>query len=152
MMMTRRDMAVLGTLAFGASGLLSDTAAAADDAAAVAEAVEAYRKAILAQDKAQLEKLAAEQLSYGHSSAVVQTKAEFVNGVMTRKATLKLLEFPDVKVVGIAGNAAIVRHTWHSESELNGKPQSIRLGVLMVWQKQDDDWKLLARQGYKLPG
>ena len=150
MQINRRDLAAVGALALGISGLLASTAAA-EDAAAVTDAVEAYRKAVLAQDKAQLEKLAAEQLSYGHSSAVVQTKAEFVNGVMTRKGTVKSIEFPDVKVVGLAGNAAVVRHTWHSESEQDGKPQSIKIGVLMVWQKQDADWKLLARQGYKLP-
>ena len=151
MHISRRDLAAAGALALGASSMLSNTAAAAEEEAGVTEAVEAYRKAILAQDKAQLEKLAAAQLSYGHSSAVVQTKAEFVNGVMTRKATVKSIEFPDVKVVGMAGNAAVVRHTWHSESELDGKPQSTKIGVLMVWQKQDADWKLLARQGYKLP-
>jgi hypothetical protein len=150
MPISRRDLAAAGALAFGSS-LLAYPAAAAEDAAAVTGAVETYRKAVLAQDKAQLERLAAEQLSYGHSSAVVQTKAEFVNGVMSRKATVKRLDFPDVKVVGIAGNAAIVRHTWDSESELDGKPQLTKIGVLMVWQKQDGDWKLLARQGYKLP-
>jgi ketosteroid isomerase-like protein len=43
-----------------------------------------------------------------------------------------------------------VRHLWESESETDGKPASVRIGVLQVWQKQDGNWKLLARQGYSL--
>jgi hypothetical protein len=149
MNITRRDIAALGALAFGTTGLIR-TADAAGAEAAVAQAVEALRKAIFAQTKAQLEALTAAELSYGHSSAVVQSKAEFVNGVMTRKGTLKSLEFQDVKVA-LAGDAAIVRHGWLSQSEADGKATATKLGVLAVWQRQRGHWKLLARQGYKLP-
>jgi hypothetical protein len=149
MHMTRRDIAALGAVALGAAGLIEPAAAAAADAA-VGQAVEALRKAIFAQSKGQLEALTAAELSYGHSSAVVQNKAEFVNGVMTRKGTLKSLEFPDVKV-WLAGDAAVVRHGWLSESEADGKATTTKLGVLAVWQRQRGRWKLLARQGYKLP-
>ena len=69
---------------------------------------------------------------------------------MTRKAVVKSLAFPELKVA-VAGNAAIARHIWLSESELDGKTTTTRLGVLEVWQKQDGDWKLLARQGFTLP-
>src|SRR5579863_7359621 len=93
----RRDLAAVGAWVLGMTALVA-TARAADDDAALAQQVEALRKAILAQDKAALETLVSDQLSYGHSSAVVQNKAEFVNGVMTRKATVKSLEFPELKV------------------------------------------------------
>lgn len=149
MNMTRREMAAAAALAVGAAGFVTQAAAAGAEAA-VGQAVEALRKAIFAQTKAQLEALTAAELSYGHSSAVVQNKAEFVNGVMTRKGTLKSLEFPDVKVT-LAGDAAIVRHGWLSQSEADGKTTTTKLGVLAVWQKQRGRWKLLARQGYKLP-
>ena len=33
---------------------------------------------------------------------------------------------------------------------MDGKPTTTKIGVLQVWQKQDGNWKLLARQGYKL--
>jgi Domain of unknown function (DUF4440) len=117
---------------------------------AVEDALEALRKAILTQDKVQLEKVTAGRLSYGHSTALVQNQAEFVDGVMTRPETVKSIEFTQVKV-SFSGEAAIVRHLWHSEVELDGRPQSIRIGVLTVWQNQAGDWKLLARQAYRLP-
>ena len=48
------------------------------------------------------------------------------------------------------GDAAVVRHLHESESETDGKPASIKIGALQVWQKQDGNWKLPARQGYML--
>jgi ketosteroid isomerase-like protein len=147
---TRRNLAIVGAVALGAASLLRGSAAFADasDEAAVKDSVEALRKALLAADKAQLEQLAADQLSYGHSSGKVQNKAEFVDGVVTRKAVVKSLDFPEL-TVAVAGDAAIARHLYVSDSETDGKPNNVRIGSLEVWQKQDGNWKLLARQGFK---
>lgn len=150
MAVTRRDLAVAGALALGASRMLCSTGALAEtDEAAVGQAVEALRKALLDKDKTRLQQLTAAQLSYGHSDGRVQTQAEFIDGVMTGRAVVKSLTFPDLKV-GLAGDAAIARHIYASESETDGKASSTKLGVLAVWQKQEGSWKLLARQGYKL--
>ena len=92
------------------------------------------REALLKADKAQLERLTADQLSYGHSDGRVQNKPEFIDGVMTR-ATVKSLTFPDLKIE-VAGDAAIARHLYESQSELDGKTNTIRIGTLEVWQKQ----------------
>jgi Domain of unknown function (DUF4440) len=79
------------------------------DEAAVKQSVEALREALLKADKTQLERLTSDQVSYGHSDGRVQDKPEFINGIMTRKTTVKLLTFPDLKV-SVAGDAAIARH------------------------------------------
>jgi hypothetical protein len=150
MRITRRHLAVAGALALGGLGLLQRSPAVADsaDEAAVAQAVEALRKAIVSQDKAQLEALCAEQLSYGHSGGRVETKAQFINGVMTRRAILKALTLSD-HTIAIVGADAIARHTWTSESETDGKTTNTKIGVLQVWQKQGGTWKLLARQAFR---
>jgi hypothetical protein len=150
MKIDRRRLAIAGVTLVGAANLLRSAPALADDEAAVTQAVEALRKAVLEQNKGDLDKLTVEQLSYGHSSAVVQNKAEFIDGVMTRKATVKSLTFPELKVM-MAGNNAIARHRYVSESEQDGKTTNIDIGILEVWAKADGGWKLLARQGYKLP-
>ena len=150
MNLTRRDLAVAGVFALGATTVIGPVLAATDDEEAVKQAVEALRKAIIAQDRATLETLAAEQLSYSHSDAHLEDKAKFINAIMTRKAVFKSLEFPEL-TVSIAGNNAIVRHLWVSESELDGKVTNTKIGVLQVWQKQDSGWKLLARASFKLP-
>ena len=151
MQTTRRDLAVMGALAIGLPTLLGGSPALAEagDEAAVKQNVEALREALLKADKSQLERLSADQLSYGHSDGKVQGKVEFIDGVMTRKATVKSITFPDIKV-SVAGDAAIARHLYESESETDGKPNNVKIGMLSVWQKQVGNWKLLARQGYKL--
>jgi hypothetical protein len=151
MTIDRRRLALAGAIALGAAKLLDDAPAfaAAGDEAAVSDAVEALRKAAFDKNRADLDKLTADQLSYGHSSAVVQNKAEFIDGVMNRKGTLKTLTYPDLKVA-VAGANAIARHRYVSESELDGKTTNIDIGILEVWTKQDGGWKLLARQGFKL--
>jgi ketosteroid isomerase-like protein len=151
MQINRRDLAAAGVLALGTASLFSSSPARAEagDEAAVKQSVEAMREALLKADKPQLERLTADQVSYGHSDGRVQNKAEFIDGVMTRKAIVKSITFPDLKI-SVAGDAAIARHLYESESETDGKPNNVRIGTLQVWQKQGGNWKLLARQGYKL--
>jgi ketosteroid isomerase-like protein len=150
MNLTRRDLAVAGVFALGATTVIGPVMAATDNEEAVKQAVEALRNAIIAQDRTTLETLAAEQLSYSHSDAHLEDKAKFINAIMTRKAVFKSLEFPEL-TIAIAGNNAIVRHLWVSESELDGKVTNTKIGVLQVWQKQGSSWKLLARASFKVP-
>src|SRR5919202_4674486 len=150
MRITRRHFAAAGAFALGSVSLWRSSAAGAEsaDEAAVAQAVEALRKAVFGQEKTQLEALCAEELSYGHSDGRVENKAQFINGVMTRKAILKSLTLSD-HTITVVGTDAIARHTWASESETDGRPTSTKIGVLQVWQKQGGAWKLLARQGFR---
>ena len=152
MSITRRHLVAAGAVALGSWGLQRSAPAVAQsaDEAAVARAVEALRKATFGQEKSQLEELCAEEVAYGHSDGRVETKAQFINGVMTRKATLKSLTLSD-HVVAIVGVNAIARHKWASESELDGKATSTRIAVMQVWLKQGGTWKLLARQAARLP-
>jgi ketosteroid isomerase-like protein len=153
MNVSRRDFAVAGVFALGASALsLSGSVAGAEaaDEAALAQSIETLRQGILQQDKAKLDQVAASQISYGHSDGRVETKEQFINGVMNRKQTQKSLAFPELKVA-VVGNNAVARHIYLGESELDGKQTTTRIGALQVWQKQDGGWKLLARQGFRLP-
>ena len=106
--MTRREAMAAGAMTLGAvgAGLLFGGAAGAQSGedVAVTDVVEVLRKGILEADKAKLAQVAAEQLSYGHSSGRVETKEQFINGVLTRKAVVKSLAFPDLKVT-VVGNA-----------------------------------------------
>ena len=149
MELTRRELAGLSVLALGATAFVGSAQAESADEVTIKKVVDELRTAWFKQDKAKLESLTAEQLSYSHSDARLENKAKFIDGVMTRKATFKSLEFPDL-TVQTAGNVAVVRHLWVSESELEGKVTNTKIGVLQVWQKQDG-WKLLARASWRLP-
>ena len=150
MELSRRDLAAAGILALGASTLTGSARAESADEAAVKKAVDELRTAWLKQDKAKIEALTADQLSYSHSDARLEDKAKFIEGTMTRKATFKSLEWPEL-TAQIVGNTGVVRHLWVSESELDGKVTNTKIGVMQVWQKQDGGWKLLARASWRLP-
>jgi ketosteroid isomerase-like protein len=151
MIITRRQLAVASTFVLGASALVpvSSSFAESADAASIAEAVAALTKAMLAADKPQLEALVADQLSYGHSGGVIQNKAEFIDVIASKKTVYKSIALSD-QTVAFAGDNAIVRHAWSSESESDGKTTMSKIGVLQVWQKQGGNWKLLARQAFKV--
>ena len=151
MNLSRRDLAVAaGVFALGGAVFARSALANTEDEAAVKKAVEELKTAYLKQDKAKLEAMTLPQLSYSHSDARIEDKAKFIEGVMGRKATVKSLEFPDM-TVQVVGNTAIVRHLWVSQTELDGKVTDTKIGVMQVWQKQDGDWKLLARSSHRLP-
>jgi ketosteroid isomerase-like protein len=149
--LSRRDLAAAGAaLALGAIAFAGPAVADAADEAAVKKAVEEMKAAWLKQDKAKIEALSLPQLTYSHSDGRIEDKDKFIAGVMGRKATVKSLEYPDMKVQ-VVGNTAIVRHLWVSQSELEGKVTDTKIGVMQVWQKEGGNWKLLARASFRLP-
>jgi ketosteroid isomerase-like protein len=119
------------------------------DEAAVAQAVEAFRNAMLKADRSQFEALTAKQLSYGHSAGRIENKAEFIDAATSGRSTWKFITLTD-QTTQIVGDTAIVRHTLTGETERDGKANPVKIGVLMVWHKQDGGWKLLARQAVRL--
>jgi ketosteroid isomerase-like protein len=125
-----------------------DMTAQTGEEIAVVHAVEAFRKAMLASDRSQFEKLCADQLSYGHSAGSLETKAEFIAANTDGKSVWKFITLSD-QTVTVAGDTALARHMLTGETERDGKTYPIKIGILLVWQKQDGDWKLLARQAYK---
>ena len=150
---SRRDFAVAGALAVTASSLLLAGSAGADaaDEAAVAQGVETLRKALLEADRTKLEQVAAKDISYGHSDGRVETKAEFIANATNGKSKSVSLVYKDPKI-RVVGDVAIVRFHWLGESESvpEGKKSSTNLHILMNWQKQGADWKLLSRASTKL--
>jgi ketosteroid isomerase-like protein len=144
----RRHLA-LPVLAIGLLGLLPALAASADEEA-VAKNVEAFRAAQFALDAKALDALCAPELSYSHSDARVMDKATFITDATQRTTKALSLVYAD-PTIRVVGDAAIVRFIWVSESEAaDGKKRSTNLHILMVWQKQGGDWKLLARAATKL--
>lgn len=119
------------------------------DETAVATAVESLRKAMLDADKGNLEKYTAPELSYGHSSGKVETKAEFVEALASGKSDFVSIDLSN-QTIKMAGNTAIVRHVLTGSTLDNGVAGNVKLAILTIWQKQKGEWKLLARQAVRV--
>jgi ketosteroid isomerase-like protein len=145
-----RALAVGPALAVGLPGVVPAFAGSADEEA-VAKNVEAFRAAQVAADAKALDGLCAPELSYSHSDGRVEDKAAFVAGATNGKSKVLSLAYRDPKIA-IVGPAAIVRFHWVGEAESvpDGKKSSTNLHILMNWQKQGADWKLLSRASTKL--
>ena len=149
----RRRIARAGAAAalfgFAASPTRPALAQSADQGA-VAQAVEALNKAMLDVDRARLEALTADQLSYGHSAGRIENKKEFVDYLVSRASAFRRIDTSD-QTISLVDNEAIVRHLLTGETvSPAGQVSPVRIGVLQVWQKQGADWRLLARQAYRL--
>jgi ketosteroid isomerase-like protein len=125
--------------------------AASEDEDAVAKSVEAFRAAQFAANAEALASLCATELSYSHSDGRVEDKATFIANATSGKSKFLSLEYQDTKI-RVVGPAAIVRFHWVGEQEAvaDGKKSSTNLHILMNWQKQAADWKLLSRASTKL--
>ena len=136
--------------AFGVLGSLPALALSSDEAA-ITKNAEAHRAALMAGDAKALEALSAPELSYSHSDGHIEDKATFIANATDGKSKVLSLEYQDPKIT-IVGPAAIVRFHWVGEAQsvADGKKSSTNLHILMNWQKQGSDWKLLSRASTKL--
>jgi hypothetical protein len=148
MQIDRRQLA-LPALAIGLLGITPALANGEEEA--VAKNLEAFRLAQLAADAKAFDALCAPELSYSHSDGRVETKAEFIAASTNGKSKFVAIAYKDPKI-RVVGTTAIVRFNWTHESETipEGKKSSANLHILMSWQKQGADWKLLARGATRL--
>lgn len=116
---------------------------------AVAAAVEKLNKAIIDPEKSLLESIASDGLSYGHSGGKVQNKAEFVDDLINGAFNFSSVT-PVDQTISISGKNAIVRHIFVAKATNAGVPTDIRIGNVMVWRNEGGQWKLLARQAFRL--
>ncbi len=150
-----RRQLILPALAFGllsvAGVSVVPASAASADEEAVAKNVEAFRAAQFAADSKALDALRAAELSYSHSSGKVEDKPTFVANATNGKSKFLSLEYQD-PTIRIVGPAAIVRFHWVGEQQAiaDGKKSATNLHILMNWQKQGADWKLLSRSATQL--
>lgn len=110
----------------------------------------ALRNALLSKDSVALDKLMVDDVSYGHSTALIQNKAELIRAVKDGEQDYKSIEPSDMNV-RVYDNTAIVTMKFKASLTNMGKPVDLNLSVQLTWVKLNGDWKLVSRQGVKLP-
>jgi len=117
-----------------------------DDEKAVLAAEKQYAEAMLKRDAATLEKLLGDDLSYTHSSVLIETKADVLKGITSGKTNYKAIEFKTTTVRQY-GNTVITNH----EMIFAQPERSNRVYVTMVWVKQSGGWQMVQRQATRFP-
>lgn len=116
----------------------------------VENAVTYLVNALISGRQADLEYITNDSLSYGHSNGKIQNKKEFVNSLVTNQSDFVTMDITKQSTL-ISGNTAVVRHNLYAKTNDSGNPGQVYLGVMLIFTKQaSGEWKLLARQAYKI--
>jgi hypothetical protein len=145
-----RHLVQILTLFAFAAVVVSPVLAAGSGEKAVLAALDAWKDAMLKQDRAALEKIFHPDLSYGHSSATLQDKAHAISGVVDGLGW-EAIDFADT-TVRMQGNVAIVNGKTDMVQRNKDKPTSIsKLIAITVWVKGAHGWQMIARQAVRRP-
>jgi hypothetical protein len=142
-------VAIIAVVLFQFSGLAQNSSKSKDEIA-VAARVETLRQAMIDADGTKLKELTSAGLSYGHSSGLVQNQTVFIEKIVNGESDFVTIEFQN-QTIEIVGDNAIVRHNLAAHTKDSGIDKDIKIGIMLVWQKQKNKWLLIARQAYKLP-
>jgi ketosteroid isomerase-like protein len=106
--------------------------------------------AMAANDVATLEKLFHEALIYTHSSAVVDTRASYLEALKSGHTRYHSVQRSDEKV-RVCGDSALVTGRAIIDVTVKGEKKHLDTRFLDVWTKTPQGWKFVAWQSTKLP-
>ena len=105
-------------------------------------------KAMIDDDFATLDAVLADDLTYGHSNGVVDTKASYIETLRSGKT--KYLTFDRApSVVRVYGDTAIVTGT--ATLSLRGQAASFTLRYTLAYVMREGQWRMVAWQSTRLP-
>ena len=144
--MNRLIVSLLLCCLLGSTHLFAQSA----DEKMIADRMEMLRKALITPDKKVLEELTADELTYGHSIGLIEDKAAFIDAMVKGRVVFTSITVSD-QTIKIVGDVAIVRQHFIADLNNNNMPSKVDIIVLLIWQNQKGQWKLLARQAAKIP-
>lgn len=115
----------------------------------VAEAVENLRTLMITPIQNELEIILADELHYGHSDGELEDKATFIQSLLSKKSdflSINLIE----QTINLYAETAVVRHILEAATYDDKINRNIKLLILSVWNLQNGNWKIVARQAVKI--
>lgn len=115
------------------------------------ERVESLSNAIFVKrDSLALLDLVSDKVTYGHSGGAIEDKSAMVHKAMTSKTTYRNQQFEKLSIQ-VQDKTALVRHNFRAISiDENGKETPLDLGILQVWKKEGNKWRIWGRQAVKI--
>lgn len=107
--------------------------------------IQLLKNALIAKDSIALSKLLSDDVSYGHTNGWVQTKSQLIRSVVSGEQDYADIESSniDTRIYDLTG---IVTMQSKVRMLFQKKPLDLNMKILLVWIKQSEDWKLVARQ------
>jgi hypothetical protein len=118
---------------------------------AIVKAAELARfEAATKNDLDALGKLLADDLTYTHSTGVLETKEVFLASLKSGKLQFKKIEPADL-LVRVFDKTAVINGTAKVSVVSEGQPKDLSLRFTDVWVNRAGKWQMVAWQSVKLP-
>jgi microsomal dipeptidase-like Zn-dependent dipeptidase len=126
------------------SGGIKGNASAAVQKSLLA-AVEQWKQAVITKNRAGLERIFHDELTYGHTTGEVLDKHQSIERVLSSKGTYTSIDLSNV-TIRVYGKVALITANTAFHITTDGKPAVASLSGIDVWIQSEKGWQLLARQ------
>lgn len=108
-------------------------------------------QALVGKEDKILDRLLHPGLSYGHSNAWVEDKAELMENNSDGSLVYHSIAVDSTSwKIQMLGKLALVRYNADFDVNLRGKPVQLKLHVAQTWIRKKGRWQLLMRQSTKM--
>jgi len=116
----------------------------------LAEAAHDYDQAQVTSNRAELERLIADDYRLHNSAGQVQDKASFIADQVAPGYRLEPFTVEE-KVEKLMGDAAILGGVARARGTSGGQPYDVTLRFIDVWQKRNGRWVVVMSQATRVP-
>jgi len=105
------------------------------------------RNALINKDSVSLDDVLANDVTYGHSNGLIQTKAQLIRSVVSKEQDYKNITPSDLNI-RVYDNTAVVTMKSTVIMNYQGSPLNMNMYITLTWIKKSK-WQLVARQSVK---
>ena len=105
--------------------------------------------AVISANVARLQQLLSDDLTYTHSSALVESKSDFLNSIKSGTIKYEAMNHKMVKV-SLYGDTAVLRGQSDVKLQSKGQPASFQIRFIAVYVKKDGRWQMTAWQSTRM--
>ncbi len=134
-----------------AASFISVTSNAQNAQSEVMTKMLSLKNALIAKDSVALSNLLSDDVTYGHSTGVIQTKAQLIRSALNGEQDYRSIQPSNMNIRVYNDNTGVVTINLKVNVVNLGKPLDVNLAATLVWIKINGEWKLVARQAVKLP-
>lgn len=144
---------VLAFVQLRAADLPAPSSATANDKliAAVSAADDERQAATKAGDRARLEAIFSNDLRYAHSSGHVDTKASYMEALVSRSTVYESFDYQERKFVPAAPGVVLMTGRVLIHAHNGDQRLALDLNFLAVWREENGRWRFLAWQSSRNP-
>ena len=108
-------------------------------------------EALVRNDRAALERILADDLTYTHSSGETETKAEFLARLASGNLKYLSMEHEDVRA-RTYGNVAVLTGRSKVRVLLAGQERNFQIRFINAYAKRSEGWQMVAWQSTRIAG